>query len=155
MVFYKKEQRTNVGGIVIGAPKMISKGDGSAFILFTLAEDRNYKNKEGTYVNRTAYYSCFLSGPTIGVFKKKVKDGTAVDLIGRVSNGTVNPKTGKVGNMKIEVYDWSCFYVVNKETKGDVEEKEEVGHDVDEAQQDVDDLYPLQLGAAAVDHAHL
>lgn len=61
------------------------------YIAFTIAVQRNYKNKEGKY--DTDFIPCLISGKPAETFAKYVKKGNKLAITGALNSKTVEGKT--------------------------------------------------------------
>lgn len=64
-------------------PKIHSFSDGNKIANFSLATTYSYKNKEGSWINKTDWHNIVVSGPVVAYVEKHFKKGSKASLQGR------------------------------------------------------------------------
>lgn len=74
-----------LSGRIGKTPQLRATKDGKKYAYMSVANDRSFKNQDGTWTNITDWYSVFLSGAVAEHYSQKALPGDTVIMQGRLS----------------------------------------------------------------------
>jgi single-strand DNA-binding protein len=94
---------TNLTGRLASDPRIYDKGNGVGFVLFTLASNQTYQNREGIVQKETAFLKCKAFGTRAAELKGR-KQGEVISVAGRLKTESWE-KDGKTHSQLILICD--------------------------------------------------
>ncbi len=76
--------KTCLLGRVVKQPDLEIKGNGISLLTFTLAVNRNYKNKDGEYEDKVSFFDFTVFGKEAESLQKHLVKGTVVSIEGHL-----------------------------------------------------------------------
>ncbi len=78
-----------------GEPEIVTFQDGNKMAKFSMATDDNYKDKEGTKVERAYWHNVVVRGGLVNVVENYVKKGQEIAVEGKLTNRSYETKEGE------------------------------------------------------------
>ena len=93
--------KTCLVGSVVKQPDLEIKGNGISLLTFTLAVNRNHKNKDGEYEDKVSFFDFTVFGKEAESLQKHLVKGTVVSIEGHLEQERWEKDGKKFSRIKI------------------------------------------------------
>ena len=117
--------KTCLLGRVVKQPDLEIKGNGISLLTFTLAVNRNHKNKDGEYEDKVSFFDFTVFGKEAESLQKHLVKGTVVSIEGHLEQERWEKNGKKFSKVKIVPDSINPFVERKSKEQRDAEENYE------------------------------